>query len=147
MTEVFSLDPLIMRRPLTIDYLHSYGEHSKYFTGLAEGKIYAARCPECGRTWLPPRRDCGECLAKTEWFEAPLEGTVHTFSTAHFSGESFLKEVPFTLIYVELEGIDTVLLARIRDVEREKVHIGMKVKARFKRLPEWNAADLYFVPA
>ena len=147
MTHVYNWDPLQIGRHYEIDYIHSYGGVSRYFHGLKEKKLWASRCPECGATWLPPRRDCGKCGARTEWFEAPTVGKVHTFSVLHFAGEAFLKDIPFALVYVELPGIDTMLLSRVVGVKLEDVKIGMPVKAKFNRLPEWSASDVWFEPA
>ncbi len=146
MTDVYSFQPLMIGRPYHIEYIHSYGEVSQFFLGLKEQKLYASRCPRCGATWLPPRRDCGKCGAKCHWFEAPTEGKIHTYSVLHFAGEAFLNDLPFVLVYVELPGIDTVFLSRLVGVKPEDIVIGMPVKARFKRLVEWNANDVYFVP-
>lgn len=146
MTEVYGVKPLQVGRHYEIDYVHSYGEVSDFFLGLREKKLLATRCLACGATWLPPRRDCGRCGGKTEWFEAPQEGQVHTFSVLHFCSEAFLHEVPFVLAYVELPGIDTVFLSRIKGCRPEEVHIGMPVRARFRRLVDWTPNDVWFEP-
>lgn len=146
MTHVYNTDPLQVGRHYEIDYIHSYGEVSGFFTGLQKGKLMATRCPN-GHTWLPPRRDCGKCGLACEWFEAPTEGKVHTFSILHFAAEAFLDQVPFVLAYIELPGIDTVFLSRVEGVPVDKVYIGMPVKAKFRRLPEWSPNDVVFVPA
>ncbi len=147
MTEVYSFHPLMIKRPYHIDYIHSYGEVSRYFEGLQQKKLYASRCPQCGATWLPPRRDCGRCGERgIEWFEAPQEGRVHSYSILHFAAEAFWKDLPFVLAYVEFDGIDSVLLSRLVGVNPEDVRIGMAVRARFKRLVDWSPSDVYFVP-
>ena len=147
MTHLYNIDPLQVHRHYEIDYIHSYGEVSDFFAGLKKKRLMATRCPECGATWLPPRRDCGKCGAKTEWFEAPLEGKVHTYSVLHFAAEAFLSEVPFVLAYIDLPGIDTMFLTRIKDCKLEDVHIGMPVRAKFRRLVDWTPNDVWFVPA
>lgn len=146
MTHVYNVKPLQVGRHYEIDYIHSYGEVSEFFIGLKEKKILATRCTDCGATWLPPRRDCGKCGGKTEWFEAPLEGKVHTFSVLHYAAEAFLDQVPFVLAYVELPGIDTVFLTRIKGCEPDEVYVGMPVKARFRRLVDWTPNDVWFEP-
>jgi len=147
MTHVYNVKPLQVGRHYEIDSIHSYGEVSDFFLGLQQRKIMATRCTRCGATWLPPRRDCGKCGAKTEWFEAPQVGTVHTFSVLHFAAEAFLKEIPFVLAYVALPGIDTVFITRIKECKLEDVYIGMPVRAQFRRLVEWTPNDVWFVPA
>lgn len=148
MAEVYSLDPLVIRRPYSINYIHSFGEVSRYFEGLQQKKLYATRCPQCNATWLPPRRDCARCGERNiEWFEAPLEGRVHSFSILSYAAEAFWNDLPFVLAYIEFDGIDTVLLTRLANVKPEDVSIGMPVRAKFKRLVEWSPSDVSFVPA
>lgn len=146
MTHIYNTNPLQIGRHYEIEYIHSYGEVSDFFTGLQQRKLMAARCKECGYAWLPPRRDCGSCGARTEWFEAPQEGKVHSYSILEFAAEAFLHELPFVLAYIELDGIDTVFLSRVVDCRPEDVYVGMPVRARFRRLPEWSPNDVVFVP-
>jgi len=87
-----------------------------------------------------------ECGAKTEWFELPLKGKVHTFTTCFFGGEAFLKETPFTLILVEFDNVNTLFLSRLMGVEPDNVRIGMEVKAKFVRNCKFKPTDVYFVP-
>lgn len=87
------------------------------------------------------------CGTKTDWFELPLEGKIHTFTTCHFGGEAFLKETPFTLILVEFVGVNTLFLSRLVGAEPEEVKIGMKVKAKFLRNCKFKSTDVYFVLA
>jgi uncharacterized OB-fold protein len=115
---------------------------------LQQKKIYATRCSECGSTWLPPRRDCSKCGQRDlEWFEAPQEGRVHSYSILSFAAEAFWKDLPFVLAYIEFDGINTVLLTRLVGAKLDEVRIGMKVRAKFKRLVEWSPNDVFFVPA
>jgi len=147
MTHVYNVKPLQVGRHYEIESIHSYGEVSDFFLGLKQRKLLATRCTDCGATWLPPRRDCGKCGARTEWFEAPQGGKVHTFSVLHFAAEAFLPELPFVLAYIELPGIDTVFITRVKDCNPEDVYIGMPVRAKFRRLVDWTPNDVWFVPA
>ncbi len=88
-----------------------------------------------------------ECGTKTAWFELPLRGRVHTFTTCYFGGEAFLKETPFTLILVEFDGVNTLFLSRLVGVEPGDLRIGMGVRARFLRNCKFKPTDVYFVPA
>lgn len=146
MTEVFSIDPLIIKNDYYIEYRHSYGKTSPFFTNLAKGKIMATKCEHCNKTYLPPRNDCPECLRETKWVEISGKGQIHTFSTMYFAGEKFLKDVPFYLAYVELEGVDTLFLTRIKTKNPEKLKIGMKIKLKTARDPEWRATDVWAEP-
>ncbi len=146
-TILFNTDPIIIKNHYEMDYIHSYAQDSPFFAGLANKKLLGSRCPECDYKYATPRGHCMECGKPTEWFELPLQGKVHTFTTCYFGGEAFLKETPFTLVLVEFKGVDTVFLSRLIKAEIEDVKIGMKIKAQFLRNSKFLATDVYFVPA
>ena len=90
-TVLFGVDPIIIKHHYEIDYIHSHAQDSPFFAGLAKKKLLGSRCSGCGYAYATPRGHCMECGAKAEWFELPLKGRVHTFTTCHFGGEAFLK--------------------------------------------------------
>ena len=63
------------------------------------------------------------------------------------AAQEFLKEVPFTLVLVEFDGVDTLFLSRLVGVERADIRIGLAVKAKFRRKATWTVRDVYFVRA
>jgi uncharacterized OB-fold protein len=85
------------------------------------------------------------CGAKTEWFELPAEGRVHSWTVCYFAAQELLKDVPFTLVLLEFDGVDTLFLSRLVGVERENIRIGMKVKPKFRRKATWSVRDVYFI--
>lgn len=145
-TVLFNTDPIILKYHYEIDYLHSYAQDTPFFVGLSRGKLMGSHCTSCGRRFATPRGSCMECGGKTEWFELPGEGRVHTYTVCHFGGEAFLDETPFTLILVEFDGVDTLFLSRLVGAEPHELSIGMPVKARFLRNSKFKPTDVYFVP-
>jgi uncharacterized OB-fold protein len=142
------MSPIVIKHPYSIEYLHSYGQDSPFFAGLANKKLLGTRCGRCRYTYATPRLHCANCGKETDWVELPQEGRVHTFTTCYFGSEEFLKETPFHLILVEFDGADTLLLARLIGVSApEDIRIGMKVKAKFRRNSQLKPTDVYFVPA
>ncbi|MBO1225051.1 MAG: Zn-ribbon domain-containing OB-fold protein [Candidatus Scalindua sediminis] len=146
-TILFNVDPIIIKHHYEIDYIHSYAQDSAFFAGLANKKLLGSKCTKCSYIFATPRSHCMECGAKTEWYELPKQGEVHTFTTCYFGSEAFLKETPFTLILVEFEGVNTLFLSRLVGVKPENVKIGMKIKAQFLRNSKFKSTDVYFVPA
>ena len=146
MTEVYSIDPLIIKTPYEITYKHSYGKTSKFFTSLSSGKLMTTRCEHCKVTFLPPRADCPNCLRETKWVEISGKGTIHTVTTLYFSGERFLKDLPFQLVYVDLEGVDTLFLTRLKTKDMKKVKVGMKIRMRISKELEWRSSDIWAEP-
>lgn len=145
-TVLFNIDPIVIKDHYEINYLHSYAQDSPFFAALSKGKLLGSRCTGCGYKYATPRGHCMQCGQKTEWFDLPLKGSVHTYTTCYFGSEAFLKETPFTLILVEFPGVNTFLLSRLVGVRGEEVKIGMSVNARFLRLSKFRATDVYFVP-
>lgn len=144
---VFCTDPLTIKSHYEIDYIHSYAEDSPFFRGLAEGKLRGSECPKCGYRFATPRAYCMECGAKTEWFDLPLTGRVHTWTTCYFGSEAFLKETPFNLALIEFDGVNTLFLSRLIGATEKDIRVGMPVKAKFRRLAQFKPTDVYFVPA
>jgi hypothetical protein len=138
---------LVVLSPYRINYIHSYAQDSKFFLGLAEGKLLGSECKSCHYRYATPRSHCRECGSETKWFELPLQGRVHSWTTCYFGSEEFLKETPFNLALVEFDGVDTLLLSRLDGVSQEGVYIGMKVKAEFRKKPRYVISDVHFVPA
>lgn len=142
------MSPIVIKHPYYVEYLHSFGQDSPFFAGLANRKLLGTRCGECRYTYATPRLHCARCGRETDWVELPQEGRVHTFTTCYFGSEEFLKETPFHLVLVEFDGVDTLLLARLIGVEKpEDIRIGMRIRARFRRNSQLKPTDVYFVPA
>ncbi len=91
---------------------------------LKQGKIQAAICRTCGKSYLPPKIFCKDCFVQlTEWKEVP-EDTGFIYS--------YTKIARGTIVLVKFEGIDGGLLGKFR-VGREEPRVGMKVHPVFKR--------------
>ena len=139
-------EDLVILSPYHINYVHSYAQDSKFFLALAEGKLLGSRCKKCGMKYGTPRSHCMKCGSETEWFNLPLVGKVHSWTTCYFGSEEFLKEVPFNLVLVEFEGVDTLFLSRLVGIDKEDIFIGMKIKAEFKKDPKYLVSDVCFKP-
>lgn len=137
---------LVVSSPYDIKYIHSYAEDSPFFLGLAEGKLMGSECTHCHYRYATPRSHCMNCGHETEWFELPLEGRVHSWTTCYFGSEEFLKETPFNLAMVEFDGVDTLLLSRLTGIKEPDIYIGMKVRAEFRKKPRYLISDVHFIP-
>jgi uncharacterized OB-fold protein len=144
------MEPILIEQPYQVTYLHSFGQDSPFFAGLANGHFLVNRDSKSGYTYATPRGHDMYSGEETEWLEIAAEGTVHAFTVCHFGSEEFLPECPFVLVQVEFPGVDTLFLARLIGVEPEEADlswIGMKVKGRFRRLSKFKPTDVYFYPA
>jgi len=88
--------------PMRIPYAYDAGLYvSGFLQELRDNeRIYANKCPECGRFLLPPRIMCGRCSVRMgEWIEQGHKGTLVSFGVTIepqldvTTGEN--KEVPF----------------------------------------------------
>lgn len=147
--DIETLTPIIIKQPYHIDYIHSYGQDSPFFAGLANKRLFGTECEECRTRFATPRLSCTECGSKCKWIELPQKGKVHTFTVCYFGSEAFLKETPFVLALIEFEGVDTMFLTRLVGVDPLKPTldwIHMDVKAKFVRNSKFKPTDVYFVP-
>ncbi len=144
------MQPILIKQPYQIDYIHSYGQDSPWFAGLSNGVMLGCRCQACKNTYPTPRGHCMDCGGETEWVKLPGKGKVHTFTVCHFGSQAFLPECPFILALVEFRGCETLFLTRLLGVDPSKPSlkwVGMEVEAKFRRLSKLTPTDIYFVPA
>lgn len=143
------MSPIVIKFPYQIDYVHSYGQDSPFFAGLANKKLLGTKCKKCGNVFATPKMACMECGAECDWTELPQEGKLHSFTVCHFGAEAFLDQTPFILGLIEFENANTLFLSRVLGLDEKNASldwVGMKVKAKFRRKSEFKPTDVYFVP-
>ena len=123
----------------------------RYLDGFKEKKILGAKCSQCGRVVVPPRKYCGACnLVMEEFVELPQEGVLENFTVGHVTlekGQLNKAESPYVLGMVRLDGAGNAMLARL-NVAPAEARTGMKVKAVWKDQVEGEYSDLdCFEPA
>lgn len=118
----------------------------RYLDGFREKKILGAKCRQCGKVVVPPRKYCGACNKVLEEFvELSQEGILENFTVGHVTvekgGRLSQAEAPYVLGMIRLEGAGSTLLAKV-NVAPEEVRTGMKVKAIWKDQVEGDYSDL-----
>ena len=143
--------PIQIEQQYQITYLHSYGQDSPWFAGLANKKLLASQEAESGYTYANPRGHDMYSGEETRWIDiTDRPAKVHAFTVCHFGSEEFLPETPFILALVEIEGVNTLLLTRLVGLDPAQPTldwVGMPVKAQFLRNSKMKPTDVYFVPA
>ena len=134
---------------LAYDYAAS-PEETKFFRGLAEGKIFGQRCPVCEKVYVPPRGACPvDGVPTTDEVELPDRGTVTTYCVVNVPFQGQTIPIPYVSAYVLLDGADIAFLHLILDIDAADVRMGMRVEAVWKPREEWTT-DLnnirYFKP-
>lgn len=98
-----------------------------FFDALAEGRLLAAVCRECGTHLLPPRPACYGCGSRAVAIEEqPRTGEVVTYTAVHRPPPAFADIAPFAVAVVELDS-GARLTGRLT-VPYEAVDIGMPVE-------------------
>jgi len=142
--------PIQIEQPYQVTYLHSYGQDSPWFAGLANRKLLASQDVATGYTWASPRGHDMYTGEETRWIDiTERPAKVHAFTVCHFGSEEFLPETPFVLALVEIEGVNTLLLTRLMGVDPMAASldwIGMPVRPQFMRNSKLKPTDVYFTP-
>ena len=145
------MSPIEIEQDYRITYLHSYGQDSPWFAGLANRVLLGSREPESGYTYANPRGHDMASGSETEWVDIThREARIHAFTVCYFGSEEFLPETPYVLALIEIEAVNTLLLTRLMGVDPQHPTlewIGMPVKPRFLRNSKLKPTDIYFTPA
>ncbi len=128
--------------PFTIEQFYKYVE---------QGKLMGGRCKKCGAIYLPPRPLCTKCFSKDfEWVEISPKGKLLTYTIIHVAPVQFQSMAPYAVGIVQLEN-GLKIPGMIRDVEHEKIEIGMELQVGFEKpsatasqWPQWPR--YYFKP-
>lgn len=124
----------------SINHRFATGLHmGKWFQGLKEKKFYASKCPVCGRTQLPPREVCAECVVRNdEFIEVGPKATVANIDVVYYASPDPLtgqvRSTPYATIYLWIDG-STPQEGFSHDLKPEdigKVDRGTRVR------PVWN---------
>ena len=114
-----------------------------YWEGAAAGRLLIQRCTACATLRHYPRLLCGHCHSTAvDWVEASRRGVIHSWTVAHHAYHpSFVAELPYTLVTVDLEEGPRALGRWIGATPR----IGQAVAGRFEARE--GGTDLVFQPA
>ena len=122
--------------PVEYDFNWHLGAYwSKFLAEMRDNKRFmGVKCPECGRVFVPPRKVCGKCYKEmNEWVEVGQEGELHGFTVVRFPyidpNTGGLMQVPYTGIWVALDGADTRMMHFLNEHDESKLEVGMRLRA------------------
>lgn len=118
----------------------------EFWNGTKAKKLLLKKCKDCGHIDFPPYLYCSECMSmEHEWVESKGKGRVYSFSTTYVGAPpAFVKDQPYTLIFVDLEeGIR--LLSVMKECALEDLKIGMPVEAVFEPVTD-ETTLVFFQP-
>ena len=142
MSEKATQEQLILEWWMRVPYKWAAGAYvGKWLEELRDnGKIYANKCPNCGRFFTPARPVCGRCHVRMEewgkWVEVGPKGTVLSCNVVEqsfwYPTKGEMLRVPFTVGIIQLDGAPTAITHYLEETSSEKLHIGMRVEAVLK---------------
>ena len=108
-----------------------------YWSAANEGRLMMPRCAECSRFHFYPRALCPHCGSDAlQWTACSGAGTVYSFTVVHRApSPAFAQEVPYVVAIVAVEE-GPHLMTSISGCAPDQVHIGMKVRACFRRVAD-----------
>ncbi|HEC86943.1 MAG TPA: Zn-ribbon domain-containing OB-fold protein [Thermoplasmatales archaeon] len=97
------------------------------------------KCTVCNRVYFPPREVCPYCrrssLGKMVDVKLKGSGEVVTYAVVHTSPSKFEGQAPYAIAIVELDEGPRIT-GQIVDCDLDKIGIGMKVQATFRRIQD-----------
>jgi hypothetical protein len=121
----------------------------KWFAGLREKKFLANKCPECGRTQIPPREICAICRVRvTEFVELGPAGTVTNYDIVYFASPDPLtgagRDTPYAPIYVVLDGASEseAFAFELKKEDISRIKVGARVRPVWAEKPIGSFRDL-----
>jgi uncharacterized OB-fold protein len=149
-------EPRVIRQTISLPYKWALGPvFSRFFDEFKEKRIMGTRCESCHRVLVPARSFCPRCFERTsEWVQVSDEGTIVTFAMINFPYEGQPKPPPYVNGVIDLDGADVGFTHFVGGIDlsdpetvKDKVQIGMRVKAVWKDKREGNIFDIdYFEP-
>lgn len=127
-------------------------DNAFFFEGTAAGELRIQRCRACGELRHPPGPVCPQCHAMDRGHVvASGRGTVHSF-LVHHAPQVPGKELPLTLVLVELEEGVRMVGALVGAEPDEPPAIGDPVEVVFDRIDDdltlasWRPAERAEIP-
>jgi uncharacterized OB-fold protein len=137
-------------------YRQTYGELSRFFLALRDGRLIGSRCPRCQQVNVPAATwHCPTCdfVEMTE-VELPQRGVLAaTAPITIFPSASFIGDAPFARGYVDVATeapIASFLPSRLRTttgLPRPGIFVkGVELKLVFEDHREGSIRDIFWVP-
>lgn len=148
--------PKIIEEEIRLPYKWSAGPiGTRFLEELKNGRIMGTRCPKCKRVLVPARRFCPRCFVDTpEWLEVGDKGTLRTFTVVNFSYSGQVKNPPYVVGIIDLDGADVGFAHFIGGIDLtnfekavKKLKPGIRVQVVWKKKREGNILDIeHFKP-
>ncbi|MDP3742432.1 MAG: Zn-ribbon domain-containing OB-fold protein [Candidatus Micrarchaeota archaeon] len=105
--------------------------------------LEGVHCEVCKESFFPKRTICPNCRRKGKLVDAkmPHTGKIYSYSLVYSAPAGFEYEVPYFVAIIELDN-KVKIFSQVVDSEVDKVKIGAKVKAVFRRVQAGKEEDV-----
>ncbi len=136
---------IVLKKTISMDHRFATGPvMGKFLNGLKNKKIFANKCPDCGRLQLPPRETCAVCRVRcTEFKEVGPKGELRLMEIVYYSSPDPLtgeaRETPYGAINVLLDGCkgNETMWHLLRQDQIFEVNMGWNEKKGSRLRPVW----------
>jgi uncharacterized OB-fold protein len=102
---------------------------SPFVDYLAEGRVMATACPQCGARYFPPQTECSKCLAThLDWCAMDPNVKLVTYTLARYGPAGFENRVPYALAIVESASGLQILGHLAGDISPEEIRPGLPLQ-------------------
>jgi len=123
------------QEPFTIEQFYKF---------IAQGKLLAGKCQNCGKIHLPPRPLCDKCYSQEfMWVTIPNKGKLLTYTVIHIAPQQFRLIAPYAIGIIQFEN-GAKLPGMITGVPHDQLQVGMDLTIDFKTCdnrqtwPQWS---------
>ncbi|MFZ4437188.1 MAG: Zn-ribbon domain-containing OB-fold protein [Syntrophales bacterium] len=138
------VEPLTLKGQIAVPYTWWAGETgSRFLVSIRDKrKILGTKCKECGKVFVPPRKNCGRCFTNMEeWVEIADEGVIKAHTIVHYAHPLQPVGPPFAYALIRLDGADVDFLHLIKK-DLDKIRNGLRVKAIFSEQRTGHILDI-----
>ncbi|MBI5967457.1 MAG: Zn-ribbon domain-containing OB-fold protein [Deltaproteobacteria bacterium] len=133
--------PNLIEKPFTLVLPCSFSTGpfmGRFLQEIKENKrLVGNKCPQCGRTMLPPRIVCALCHVEAgDWVELSDKGSLVSFDIVYIptinpmTGK--IREVPYATGNILLDGGDATIWHFLEEKDPAKIRVGMRLQAVFR---------------
>ena len=125
---------------------------TKFLEGLKNRRILGSKCPKCKRILVPARSFCPRCFVDTkDIVEVSDTGILKTFTIINFKFVGQIKEPPYIVGIIKLDGADTGFVhfvggVDLSDVQKagKELKPGVRVKAVWRKKRNGSILDIKY---
>jgi len=118
----------------------------QFYKFIAERRLMAVKCENCGSVFVPPRPMCTNCFSKQlAWTQLDTKGKLVTYTVIYIAPQQFQPLAPYAYGIVELEN-GLRLPGMIKGIEHKKIEVGIELEVDFdtKISTDWPQWPRYF---